>query len=167
MKYKLRNSELTHTVHGSIIKLLENRGIIDTKSYLNPSEKNENDPTLLDNIDIAVDLLFKHLKSKSKILFVVDADTDGYCSSSMLWNYIKDIYPDSNLHYIFHNGKKHGLSDLLDDVISLEPNLVILPDASSTDYDQHKFLYENSIDVLVIDHHEADKYSDYAIVVNN
>lgn len=45
--------------------------------------------------------------------------------------------------------------------------LVIAPDSSSNDYDIHKKLMEKGIDVLVIDHHEADRISEYACVVNN
>lgn len=37
----------------------------------------------------------------------------------------------------------------------------------SNDYEQHKALKDNGIDVLVIDHHEADKVSDDACIINN
>jgi len=42
------------------------------------------------------------------------------------------------------------------DSIPDDVKLVIAPDASSNDYEQHKALKEKGIDVLVIDHHEAD-----------
>ena len=45
--------------------------------------------------------------------------------------------------------------------------LVIAPDSSSNDYEVHKELAEKGIDVLVLDHHEAEKYSEYACVINN
>ena len=45
--------------------------------------------------------------------------------------------------------------------------LVIAPVSSSNDYEQHKILNESGIVVLVIDHHEAEKISDYACVINN
>lgn len=37
----------------------------------------------------------------------------------------------------------------------------------SNDYEQHKELSEKGIDVLVIDHHEAERISEYACVINN
>ena len=37
----------------------------------------------------------------------------------------------------------------------------------SNDYEQHKELAEKGIDVLVIDHHEAERISEYACVINN
>jgi single-stranded-DNA-specific exonuclease len=45
--------------------------------------------------------------------------------------------------------------------------LVICPDSSSNDYEEHKILAERGVDVLVIDHHEADTVSEYACVINN
>jgi single-stranded-DNA-specific exonuclease len=45
--------------------------------------------------------------------------------------------------------------------------MVIAPDSSSNDYEQHKALRERGIDVLVIDHHEAEKVSENACIINN
>lgn len=45
--------------------------------------------------------------------------------------------------------------------------LVIAPDSSSNNYEEHKILKESGIDVLVIDHHDAEKISQYACVINN
>ena len=45
---------------------------------------------------------------------------------------------------------------------------MVYPDAASNDYEQHQYLKEHcGIDVLVIDHHEAEKVSEYACVINN
>ena len=44
--------------------------------------------------------------------------------------------------------------------------LVIVPDASSNEYDTHK-RREEGIDIIILDHHEADYTSPYAVVVNN
>ena len=56
---------------------------------------------------------------------------------------------------------------MLIDTIPTDVKLVIAPDSSSNDYDVHKKLKEKGVDVLVIDHHEADKESEYACVINN
>ena len=45
--------------------------------------------------------------------------------------------------------------------------LVIAPDSSSNDYEIHRELFDKGIDVLIIDHHEAEYVSNYACVVNN
>ena len=46
-------------------------------------------------------------------------------------------------------------------------NLVICPDSASNDYEQHKFLKDNNIDVLILDHHEAEHMPTDAVTINN
>ena len=66
--------------------------------------------------------------------------------------------------YRIHNGKEHGIivNTIPDDV-----KLVIAPDSSSNDYEEHKLLHDKGVDVLVIDHHEAEAISEYACIINN
>ena len=45
--------------------------------------------------------------------------------------------------------------------------MVIAPDSSSNSYEEHKELKNKGIDVLVIDHHEAEKISENACIINN
>ncbi len=66
-----------------------------------------------------------------------------------------------------HDGKQHGLSDCWDPILDRNPSLVICPDSSSNDYEYHKFLQDADIDILILDHHLAEKISDNAIVINN
>lgn len=120
----------------------------------------------LDNIKEGVNLLLKHLDNNSKIVMVVDCDVDGYTSSAILYRYIKLIRPEANIIFLVHDGKEHGLTK--DIVIEDDVDLVILPDSSTNDYEQHKVLKDKGIDVLVIDHHEAEGgYSENAVVINN
>jgi single-stranded-DNA-specific exonuclease len=72
------------------------------------------------------------------------------------------------LKYHIPEGKEHGLSTIMNWFPeSGNGNLIILPDSSSNDYEQHKELKERGYDILVLDHHEAERYSEDAIVVNN
>lgn len=85
----------------------------------------------------------------------------------MLINYLNCIapyYTQNNISYRLHNGKEHGI---IPDTIPTDVKLVIAPDSSSNDYEEHKILYDKGIDVLVIDHHEAEKISEYACIINN
>jgi single-stranded-DNA-specific exonuclease len=73
-------------------------------------------------------------------------------------------YVQSKIIYRFHEGKKHGI---IEETVPEGVKLVVAPDSSSNDYEVHKKLKERGIDVLVIDHHEAEKVSDDAVVINN
>ena len=150
---------------GNYIKdILEARGINNIDEYLNPSKEDLFPADKLKNIDKGVDLLLTHLKNISKIFVVVDCDNDGITSAAGLILYINNIYPTANLYWTMHDGKQHGveLSKVEEDT-----KLVIIPDAGSNQYEEHKELSDRGIDVLVIDHHESEYYSDYAIVINN
>lgn len=91
-------------------------------------------------------------------------DNDGITSAASLILYIYKIYPNANIYWTMHDGKQHGveLSKVEEDT-----QLVIIPDAGSNQYEEHKELAERGINVLVIDHHESDYYSEHAIVINN
>ena len=112
-------------------------------------------------------MLISHIGQNDKILIQVDADCDGYTSAAILINYLNCLFPhfvQTQITYRVHDGKQHGL---LIDTIPNDVKLVIAPDSSSSDFEEHKILKERGTDVLVLDHHEAEKFSEYACVINN
>lgn len=163
MQYKLIGDNNFFT---PIETVLRNRGIKNIEEFLNASD----DPSVtnhyskLKNIEKAVDCLMLHITNDSLIFVQVDSDADGYSSSAILINYLKEQYPDINIQWRLHEGKEHGIKaeHVPDDV-----DLVIVPDAGSSDYEEHKKLYNKGINIIVLDHHLTDKESQHAIVVNN
>lgn len=112
-------------------------------------------------------ILATHINNNDIVLIQVDSDVDGYTSAAKLANYLYNLFPAfvvNNIIFRFHDGKEHGI---IADEIPSNVKLVIAPDSSSNDYEEHEKLKERGIDVLVIDHHEAEKISDYACVINN
>ena len=54
------------------------------------------------------------------------------------------------------------------DWLSKKIKLIICPDSASNDYEQHRIFKEHGIDILILDHHEADGgYSEDAVTINN
>lgn len=88
MKYRLRKEYSTNP-DKALKEILQDRGVTDIENFMNPSPMCELDPYMLSGIQEAAEKLLYHLRKKSKILFVVDCDTDGFTSSSILWLYIK------------------------------------------------------------------------------
>lgn len=154
MQYRLRKNYTT-APEKALKEILIDRGVKDIDKFLNPSFACELNPYDLDNIEAAANMLLKHLKNNSNILFVVDQDADGFTSSSILWLYIKEIFPDAKLNFIVHEHKQHGLNDV---ILLIEDNpkydLVICPDSASYDIKEHQRLMQLGIDCLVLDHHE-------------
>lgn len=116
-------------------------------------------------------MLIKHINNNDKAFIIVDSDCDGYCSSAIFLNYLNRHFPhwiQNQVEYFMHDGKQHGLGDAnIGDLIQRDFKLVICPDSASNDYEQHQALKEHGIDVLVLDHHEAEKVSEYACIINN
>jgi single-stranded-DNA-specific exonuclease len=176
MKYRLRDTYSSNP-DKAIKDLLQGRGVKDIRSFLHPTKDCELDPHKLKNIDAAAEKLLYHLRKNSDILFIVDADCDGFTSSAILWLYIKQIFPDARLEFTVHEHKQHGLNDKID-WISNEAkwDLVICPDAGSYDVNEHRALKDLGIDIICLDHHDQ-LYDDQgnpvisnvsnAIIVNN
>ncbi|MGG3397601.1 single-stranded-DNA-specific exonuclease RecJ [Bacillus velezensis] len=144
--------------------ILKNRGIENPKSFIDVNQSSVIHFSKLDNIDKASDCLIKHLENKNKIFVQVDSDVDGYTSSSIIINYIKAIYPKADIHYRIQDGKEHGI---FIDTIPDDVDLVIIPDAGSSQFEEHEALNKRGTEIIVIDHHECDRESEHAIVVNN
>lgn len=170
MKYKLIAKPNKN--YSPMQQILVNRGIDvkDIEHYLKTSDADILNPDLLDNMVEGVKRLISAIKNKEKMFLIVDCDADGFTASAALVNYIYKVFPSAVdlLSIQLHEGKEHGIEEKwLEEIVANEYKLVICPDASSNDYKQHKFLKDNGIDVLVLDHHDAEEVSENAIIINN
>ena len=175
MKYVRQTSQ--NFTKDFLNNLLIDRGIIsnftpeERERFFNPTLANEVDPSLLDNIQEAYQLLLTHCAAGGQIYVPIDPDVDGYTSAALFFNYMYDVVSDDfafSLNYHVPEGKEHGLATIMD-WFPEDGNgsLIVMLDSSSNDYEQHKELKERGYDILVLDHHEADHYSEDAVVVNN
>ena len=178
MKTKLVNRNIRNDY---IKELLKERGIKeeDIKYFLTePSIECLESPTNFTNIEEGFKL-FKEiltLKENQRILLVVDSDVDGFTSSAIMYLYLKKVKPDLSIDYILHEGKGHGLSDLMETILEQESTnekelkYVILPDSSSNDYEYHERLAALGIKSLILDHHIVEDdtlFSSSAVIINN
>lgn len=167
MEYRLRAPEFP--IYTPVEQVLVNRGIPydQINHYLNTTDNDILDPRLIPHLDEGAKMLIKHISQNDKVLIQVDSDCDGYTSAALLINYLYCLFPsfvNNNISYRVHMGKQHGI---IPDTIPEDVKLVIAPDSSSNDYEAHEYLNLSGVDVLVIDHHEADHISEYACIINN
>lgn len=155
--------------NGNIVNtILTNREIKDIHLFLNPDGSSNSNPFDIENIIEAIRLFAKHVSINSRMAIVVDADADGFMSSSMMYQYAKSINSNLVIDYIIHESKAHGLSDQIMTKLSAELyDLVIIPDAGSNDGEQIKKLYELGSEVIVLDHHIIEEMSEFGVIVNN
>lgn len=149
-KYKL----LGNVGFGNEINsILKSKGISDIETFLNPTDKYLESELLLDNIEKARDKLVFYLNNNSKILIIVDPDVDGFTSAALIYQYIKRVKPSTYVDYMIHDGKQHGLDDLLPKIHGTDYKLIIVPDAGSNDYVECTELYVDGKEVIILDHH--------------
>lgn len=167
MNYKLIN--IPNNNLSPLEQILYNRGIPieETEHYCNTSYLDILNPLLLNNMREGVQLLVSSIQSNKKMYVQVDSDADGYTSAAVFINYLNRLFPYYTKNYVswgLHKKKEHGI-DL--DFMPEGTQIIVVPDASSNEYDLHKQLHEQGIDILILDHHEAEKVSPYAYVINN
>ena len=153
----------------AVEQVLANRGIVpaNVEHYLHTTDEDILDPKGIMNMQPGVKMLIKHIAQNDKVLIQIDSDCDGYTSAAALINYLNCLFPgfvQNNVYYRIHTGKQHGI---ILDTVPADVKLVIAPDSSSNDYEEHRTLMERGVDVLVIDHHEADSISEHACIINN
>ena len=173
MKFQLINP--INPNYSTIEQVLTNRGIQkqQIKHYLNTTDEDINKPEQFgeSNLRTAAALVVQTVQSNKQMVVIVDCDCDGYTSAAIFINYLHDFFPgyvENNLIYYVHDSKQHGLSDCIEWVLNVENlGLVVCPDSSSNDYAEHKTLKDRGINVIVLDHHDAEKISQDAIIINN
>ena len=169
MDYQLIAPRIPRVNLSAVERVLTNRGIAlaEIEHYLHTTDDDILDPKKIKNIQQGAKMLIKHISQSDDVLIQVDSDCDGFTSAATLINYLNCLFPgfvQNHIKYRIHTGKQHGI---IPDTVPKGVKLVIAPDSSSNDYDEHKLLAEMGIDVLVIDHHEAEQISEYACIINN
>ena len=171
MKYKLIKP--INENYSTIEQILTNRNIKheNIKQYLNTTDENISSFNAFgkDALWKAFCAIGTCIAEDQKALVIVDSDCDGYTASALLINYLYDLFPawvQNKLSWFIHSGKQHGLSDVPSSLLAMN-QLILIPDASSNDYTYHQDLAECGIDIVILDHHEAERVSEHAIVINN
>ena len=161
---------LPHISNNYLYDILLERGIDNPSDYLNVDKTSITPFDTLDNIIEAGNKLIEVINNVNNpnILITVDSDVDGYTSAAIMYSYLKQsIKKEISLHYLIHDGKQHGIDDLLDQIKDILPDVLIIPDASSSELEEHKII-SKICPIIVLDHHQSDVVNDeYAIRVNN
>ena len=169
MNYKLIKPIIPS--YSALEQILTNRGVPHYKIHDNLNTTDDDVNSFLcfgeDKLKAAAAALIKCINADAEAEVIVDSDCDGFTSSALLINYLYDLFPawvNNKLTWFMHTGKQHGLSDFIP---RENTKLIIIPDAGSNDYEYHKKYSDKGIDIIILDHHEAEKVSEDAIVINN
>lgn len=160
MKYQLKTKNYNEeTADIALHELLLERGIEQPSEWLHPSFIHEHSPHLFREMKKAASLLHATLKNpEASITVIVDSDLDGYTSGAIILNLLKLVQRGQEINFVLHPNKEHGiiLDELGDDI-----DLLIVPDAGSSQKDEHLFLLNKGTKIIILDHHEMENDLDY------
>lgn len=143
--FKLNNLEKT---------VLENRGYTvdeDLNKVFNPKTY---DASLVHNIDHAVKRIETAITNDESILIYGDFDADGITSTVLLSNALKR--KTQNVEFIIPDRITDGYGpnmSIFEEVVVGQFDLVITVDNGISGKEEIRFLKENEVDVIVVDHH--------------
>ncbi len=122
-------------------------------------------PPTLKNVEKAAVMLKKHLYSEGEIIVLIDNDCDGFTSSTLVYNWLKDMNPNKNIKPFVYEGKIHGIFNATE---FPQTDLIIIPDAGSSQFQEMEVLAARGMDILIMDHHltDRDMTNDQIVVVN-
>ena len=141
--------------------VLINSGIDNIDLFLEPNSSTQSSLNNFTNLEEAAKQIIAFIATNKNITVLVDSDADGYTSSALTVNIIKDIIntfeSESEVNYLVHEGKFHGLTNsVMDNIQDVDTDLLIIPDAASNDIDNLLTLSTANYNILVIDHHEIE-----------
>ena len=143
-------------------EMLKSRGIEDPEAWKNVSKEDENEASLLKNIEQGAKILFDTINNNKKVYLQIDADADGLTSSAILYKFLESL-SDCEIVVGIHPGKEHGLN--ISEALNSGAEVVLVPDASGIPAD-YETLNAKGIPSLIIDHHDYPEEEFPTVVIN-
>ncbi|MCW5733835.1 MAG: single-stranded-DNA-specific exonuclease RecJ [Enhydrobacter sp.] len=158
-----------HGLPDAICRLLAARevGLDDVPDFLEPTlRKFLPDPLHLKDMDLAVARLVSAVQQTERILVFGDYDVDGATSSALLLRFFRSI--GGNIGVYIPDRRKEGYGPNAPALLKLREegaSVVITVDCGVTAYEPLSEAKKAGLDVIVIDHHQAELTLPEAVAV--
>lgn len=141
----------------------------DAHRFLHPSLSELNDPFLLHNIEAGASRLRAAIAAREDIVVLGDYDVDGVSSTALLVSILRrfGLHPRFIVPRRMEDG--YGLSrSAIDRALELgKPRLFIALDCGTNSHEEVRYLLDQGIDVLVVDHHRSKEHTlERGILIN-
>lgn len=171
------NSEIVYSlakelnIDNTLAILLVQRGITnfeEAKKFFRPSLENLHDPYLMKDMDIAVQRIEKAISQNENILIYGDYDVDGTTAVSLMYSYLKTIYPNVATYIPDRYAEGYGVSYKgIDFAEDNDLSLIIALDCGIKAIDKVAYAKEKGIDFIICDHHKPGDEIPKAVAVLN
>ncbi len=144
-----------------VARLLVGRGIApeDAPGFLNPTLKdNFPDPFTMAGMEGAAQFLARAVIDKRKIAIFGDFDVDGATSSALLHRFFKACGADTPIYIPDRLSEGYGPNiGALQTLKDQGADIVIMVDCGTTAFETVKAGRELGLDIVILDHHEAEE----------
>ena len=152
-------------------QLLAHRGITtvsDARSFLSPRLSHLTDPTLLRDMDTAVERILKAMASQENITIYGDYDADGMTATALLLNFFKDLGVPASFYMPNRFTQGYGLHpEAVEGIARRGGNVMITVDCGTSDLREIALAQSLGLSVVVTDHHQVpENYAPLCPVVN-
>ena len=142
----------------TLAQILINRNITtieDARAFIKKDIAYLHNPFLFESMKKSVELIFKCINNREKILIFGDYDVDGITSTSLLLLVLKRLGAVVTYHIPDRKKEGYGLNiDALRSHVEKGIRLVITVDCGISSLDEAKFLQEQKVALIITDHHE-------------
>lgn len=139
-----------------VLQLLYNRELKDMKEIDNFFSDNLefHNPSLLKNLEKAVDLLIKNIKEGNKIVVYGDYDADGVTASALMTEILRLFKADVDIYIPERVSEGYGLNKNAIDFLAGEGvKLILTVDCGIRNREEVNYAKELGIEIIVTDHH--------------
>lgn len=157
-----------HPVTAQVLASRAFKSLESIHDFLYAKLPNLLDPQLFEDMDKAIDRVFKALKGKENILVYGDNDVDGITATALLTEFLRFI--GANVFYYVPNRnslKQSIMLDALEYAISNQCKLIITVDCGITAASEIEEAVRRHVDVIVTDHHEPTAKLPHCIATLN
>jgi single-stranded-DNA-specific exonuclease len=161
--YNLQDKNTSQVLQSSlnipdnIASLLNVRGVCDydqARQFFRPEIKDFYDPFLMKGMLKAVKRLQKAIESNEHIGVYGDYDVDGTCSVAMFARFLKHLTKNVHVYQPDRHTEGYGISlKSVEWMTASKIDLVVALDCGIRDIKAAKKIKENSIDLIICDHH--------------
>jgi single-stranded-DNA-specific exonuclease len=155
-----------------LAQCLLNRGLSEPEPiqrFLEPRLKNLADPFLLPHMSAAVDRLLAARLRRERVVIFGDYDVDGVTATALLTEVLIALGWTVD-HYLPHRmDEGYGLSQTaVENCLARHPSALLLAvDCGSTAVEAIRWLREQGVEVIVLDHHQVSSPAPAAVALVN
>lgn len=158
-------------INKTLCGILVQRGIDDfekAKHYFRPQLTDLHDPWLMKDMDKAVERIITAFEKQEKLLVFGDYDVDGTTSVASLFQFIRNIYSETDFYIPHRYREGYGVSKQgIDFAKENGFTLVISLDCGIKSVELISYAKTLGIDFVVCDHHLPDKELPPAVAILN